>query len=73
MLTKLEAQNQYQYAIQAAAWVFLIEDGELTGAKHFWTMFGWLGASNVVWKPITAATLAAIRQTGRFPDYSALV
>ena len=67
-----EAKNCFQYAIQSANWVFLIEDGELTGAKHFWTMFGWYGTSNVMWKPITAATLQKIRDTGRFPDYSAL-
>jgi hypothetical protein len=68
-----ELKNQFQYAIQAQNWVFLIEDGELTGAKHFWTWFGWSGSGNVMWKPISPATLEAIRQTGRFPDYSVLV
>ena len=63
----------YQYAIEAGTWVFLIEDAELTGACHFFTIFGWIGAQMVAWKPISPATLAAIRQTGKFPAYNALV
>jgi hypothetical protein len=62
----------FQYAIQAANWVFLIEDGELTGACHYWSIFGWFGQNNVVCKPISDATLTAIRRTGKFPAYNDL-
>ena len=62
----------WQYAIQSANYVFLIEGGELTGACHFWTMFGWLGSSNVTWKPISNDCLSAIRKTCYFPPYNNL-
>ena len=62
----------YTYAIQAGYWVYIIQDSELTGACHFWSMFGWLGSSNVTWKPISDACLTAIRTTGRFPAYNNL-
>jgi hypothetical protein len=68
-----ELKNTFQYAIQTANWIYLIENGQLTGAKHFWTMFGWYGTSNVMWKQISPATLETIRNTGRIPDYANLV
>ena len=68
-----ELKGTFQYAIQTANWVYLIENGQLTGAKHFWTFFGWYGTSNVTWKPISPATLETIRRTGRIPDYANLV
>jgi hypothetical protein len=61
----------FQYAIQSGAWVFLIENGELTGAKHYFFR-GWFGTV-VCWKPIAANTLQRIRDTGKFPEYEALV
>lgn len=61
---------QFQYAIQSASWIFLIENGELTGAKHYWFR-GWFGAA-VCWKPITAATLQKCRDTGFIPEYTDL-
>lgn len=61
---------EFQYAIQSGAWIFLIENGELTGAKHYFFR-GWFGAV-VTWKPITAKCLEQIRATGKFPEYEAL-
>jgi hypothetical protein len=61
----------YQYAIESGAWIFLIEGGELTGAKHYFFR-GWFGVSAVSWKPISDACLTAIRKTGRFPEYDKL-
>jgi len=65
-----ELKSTYQYAIQSASWIFLIEDGELTGAKHYWFR-SWFGAP-ILWKPISASTLEACRKTGRIPDYEYL-
>lgn len=51
----------YTYAIQVGAWVFLIENGELTGSVHYWYRF-WTGSSTAVWKVITEACLEDIRK-----------
>jgi hypothetical protein len=61
----------YQYAIEAAAWVFLIEGGELTGAVHYFYK-DWIGNATVTWKVISDACLTQIRNTGRFISYNAL-
>jgi hypothetical protein len=66
-----EAVNQFQYAIQSASWIFLIENGELTGAKHYWFR-GWFGSGTVDWKPISAKCLEDARKSGRIPDYGKL-
>jgi len=65
-----EAQSCFQYAIESGNWIFLIENGELTGAKHYWARF-WRGQS-VQWKPITPECLETCRKTGRIPDFSDL-
>jgi hypothetical protein len=59
----------YRYAIQAASYIFLIENGQLTGSKRYW--FSW--SSKIEWKLITYDTLDTIRKTGRFPSYSQLI
>ena len=59
-----------RYAIESGAWVFLVEFGELTGAKHFWFK-GWMGVP-VQWKPISAATLEACRKKGFIQEYDDL-
>jgi hypothetical protein len=61
----------YQYAIESGAWIFLIEGGELAGAKHYYFK-AWFGTSVVSWKPISDACFSAIRKTGKFPDYNKL-
>ena len=66
-----EAIQQFQYAIQSASWIFLIENGELTGAKHYWFR-GWFGSGTVDWKPISAKCLEDARKSGRIPDYGKL-
>jgi hypothetical protein len=63
-----EARTTWRYAIQAGAWVYLIEYGVLTGAKHY---FYWQ-SSIIAWKPISMVTLETIRKTGKFPEYSQL-
>lgn len=65
-----EAKSCFQYAIESGNWIFLIENGELTGAKHYWARF-WRGKS-VDWKPITEECLEACRKTGRIPDFTDL-
>jgi hypothetical protein len=60
----------FQYAIESGQWVFLIENAELTGAKHY-LFKGWLGVP-VQWKPISAATLAACRKSGFIQEYDDL-
>ena len=65
-----EAQSCFQYAIESGNWIFLIENGELTGAKHYWARF-WKGQS-VQWKPITPECLETCRKTGRIPDFTDL-
>lgn len=62
---------QFQYAIESASYVFLIENGELTGAKHYWFK-GWFGSGQVNWRPISAKCLEDARKSGRIPDYSKL-
>jgi hypothetical protein len=59
----------YRYAIQSGAWIFLIENGQLTGSKHYWFSF----SNKIEWKLISYDTLDTIRKTGRFPSYSQLV
>lgn len=66
-----EAKTTYRYAIEAGAWIYLVEFGEVTGAKHYFFK-GWYGTSVVDWKPITSECLEAIRKTGKFPDYDDL-
>ena len=66
-----EAKTTYRYAIEAGAWIYLVEFGEVTGAKHYYFR-GWFGTSVVVWKAITVECLEAIRTTGKFPDYTDL-
>lgn len=63
-----ESKTTWRYAIQAGAWVYLIEYGVQTGAKHYW--FWRSGA--IEWKPITVDCLEKIRKTGKFPEYSQL-
>lgn len=63
-----EALTTWRYAIQAGAWVYLIEYGVQTGAKHYWFWYG----GNVCWKPISVDCLEKIRKTGKFPEYSQL-
>ena len=60
----------FQYAIESGAWVLLIENAELTGAKHY-LFKGWLGVP-VQWKPISAATLEACRKSGFIQEYDDL-
>jgi hypothetical protein len=60
-----------RYAIQSGAWIFLVEFGELTGAKHYYFR-GWFGTSDITWKPITSECLENIRTTGKFPEYADL-
>jgi hypothetical protein len=66
-----EAKVTWRYAIEAGAWIYLVEFGEVTGAKHYFFR-GWFGTSVVSWKPITSECLEAIRKTGKFPEYSDL-
>jgi hypothetical protein len=66
-----EAKTTYRYAIEAGAWIYLVEFGEVTGAKHYFFR-GWFGTSDVSWKPITSECLEQIRSTGKFPEYSDL-
>ena len=66
-----EAAVTWRYAIEAGAWIYLVEFGEVTGAKHY-SFRGWFGTTEVSWKPITSECLEAIRKTGKFPDYSDL-
>jgi len=61
---------KFQYAILSGAWIFLIENGELTGAKHYYFR-AWFGGQ-VDWKPISEKCLADCRRTGRIPDYGGL-
>ena len=70
-VAQAEALNLFQYAIESGAWIFLIENGELTGSKHYYFR-GWFGSSPPTWKPISAKCLEACRKSGRIPDYSAL-
>lgn len=60
-----------RYAIQSGAWIFLVEFGELTGAKHYYFR-GWFGTSDITWKPISVDCLEACRKTGRIPEYEDL-
>ena len=66
-----EDAKTYRYAIAAGAWIYLVEFGEVTGAKHYWFRY-WLGSTIVLWKPITSQCLENIRSTGKFPDYEDL-
>lgn len=66
-----EAKTTYRYAIEAGAWIYLVEYGEVTGAKHYFFK-QWFGTSVVSWKAITVECLEAIRKTGKFPDYDDL-
>jgi hypothetical protein len=66
-----ESVKTYRYAIEAGAWIYLVEFGIVTGAKHYYFR-GWFGTQAVSWKPITSECLETIRKTGRFPDYSDL-
>jgi hypothetical protein len=66
-----EAEGTYRYAIEAGAWIYLVEFGEVTGAKHYYFR-GWFGTATVAWKAITSECLETIRKTGRFPEYSEL-
>jgi len=66
-----ESVPTWRYAIEAGAWIYLVEFGEVTGAKHYFFR-NWFGTSHVSWKPITSQCLEAIRSTGRFPDYDKL-
>lgn len=63
-----EAKQTYRYAIEAGAWIYLVEFGEVFGAKHYYFR-GWFGSQVVSWKPITVECIETIRTTGRFPDY----
>lgn len=58
----------YRYAIKTLGYVFLLENGQLTGSKHYWFSFN----NKIEWKPISYDTLDKIRKTGRFPDYGYL-
>lgn len=60
-----------RYAIESGAWIFLIEFGILTGAKHYYFR-GWFGSSEIQWKPITSECLENVRTTGKFPEYEEL-
>jgi len=66
-----EAAKTYRYAIEAGAWIYLVEFGIVTGAKHYYFK-SWFGTDVVNWKPITVECLENIRKTGKFPDYSDL-
>ena len=66
-----EAKTTFRYAIEAGAWIYLVEFGEVTGAKHYFFK-QWFGTSVVSWKPITVECLETIRKTGKFPDYDDL-
>jgi len=66
-----EAATTYRYAIEAGAWIYLVEFGEVTGAKHYYFR-GWFGTGVIAWKPITSECLESIRKTGKFPDYDKL-
>ena len=60
-----------QYAIEAGKWVYLVEGGEVFGAKHYF-FNGWLGTSNVRWKPCSDACFESIRKTCKFPEFDDL-
>ena len=66
-----EAKQTYRYAIAAGAWEYLVEYGEVTGAKHYWYKV-WGGIQAAVWKPISVECLENIRATGKFPAYNDL-
>jgi len=70
-VAQAEALAQFQYAIETGAWIFLIENGELTGSLHYYFR-GWFGSSPPMWKPISAKCLEACRKTGRIPGYNNL-
>lgn len=63
-----ETKTTWRYAIQAGAWIYLIEYGVLTGAKHY---FYWQSGS-VEWKPISVECIEKIRKSRKFPEYSQL-
>ena len=66
-----EGKQTWRYAIEAGAWVYLVEFGEVTGACHYYFR-GWFGTSVVDWKPITSECLEQIRTSGKFPGYNNL-
>lgn len=66
-----QSKSTYRYAIEAGAWIYLVEFGIVTGAKHYYFK-NWFGTSVVDWKPITVECLENIRKTGKFPDYNDL-
>lgn len=66
-----ETVKTYRYAIEAGAWIYLVEFGEVFGAKHYFYK-GWFGSQVVSWKPITLECCEKIRTTGKFPDYDQL-
>jgi len=66
-----QAKSTYRYAIEAGAWIYIVEFGVVTGARH--ALFKWwFGTSIVEWKPITVECLENCRKTGRIPDYNDL-
>ena len=66
-----EVMPTWRYAIEAGAWIYLVEFGEVTGSKHYFFK-GWFGTGSVNWKKISSDCLETIRKTGKFPDYGDL-
>lgn len=60
-----------QYAIEAGAWIYLVEGGEVFGAKHYFFK-SWFGTSIVRWKKCSDACFEQIRTTAKFPDFDQL-
>jgi len=66
-----EANHVWRYAIEAGAWIYLVEFGEVFGAKHYWYKF-WIGSMVAQWKACTVACFEEIRTSCKFPDFDKL-
>lgn len=66
-----EAAKTWRYAIEAGAWIYLVEFGEVFGAKHYYFKF-WTGTTFVQWKACTTECFEQIRKSCKFPDYNNL-
>lgn len=66
-----EANHVWRYAIEAGAWIYLVEFGEIFGSKHYWYKF-WIGSMVAQWKACTVACFEEIRTSCKFPDYEKL-
>ena len=66
-----EANHVWRYAIEAGAFIYLVEFGEVFGSKHYWYKF-WIGSMVAQWKACTVACFEEIRTSCKFPDFDKL-